>query len=195
MADGGVVECPLSNNPLEVGGETDSLGSVEAPRLWRTAALERTGAGLLLLATDGLSNAFEDDDQWYAFARSLGERIRDFGPISVASSLPGWLDHYLRMPAATISPRHPGSQTAVSRGSRPGSIPSGRGRPPPPDAGTCVPADLPEASRGSFFRSPGPCRWRSARSSRGDRSDPLSSKAARRARGGLPRRGTTEFAP
>ncbi len=102
IGDGGVllltqrgdVECPLPNNPLEVGGETDSLGSADAPRLWRTAALERTGAGLLLLATDGLINAFADDEQWYAFALSLRERIREFGWPSVASALPGWLDRY-----------------------------------------------------------------------------------------------------
>jgi len=94
VKESGQVECPLTNNPLEVGGETDSLGSVEAPRLWRTTAMERMGAGLLLLATDGLINAFADDEQWHAFARSLGRRVGDFGPISVASSLPGWLDHY-----------------------------------------------------------------------------------------------------
>ena len=94
LTEGGEVECPLPNNPLEVGGETDSLGSADAPRLWRTAALERTGAGLLLLATDGLINAFADDEQWHAFALSLRERIREFGWPSVASALPGWLDHY-----------------------------------------------------------------------------------------------------
>ena len=94
LTEGGEVECPLPNNPFEVGGETDSLGSADAPRLWRTAALERTGAALLLLATDGLINAFADDEQWRAFALSLRERIREFGWPSVASALPGWLDHY-----------------------------------------------------------------------------------------------------
>src|SRR5436190_3652056 len=67
VGEDGEVECPLSNNPLEVGGETDSLGSVESPRLWRMAALERSGTGLILLATDGLINAFADDEQWHAF--------------------------------------------------------------------------------------------------------------------------------
>ncbi len=93
VGDGGEVECPFSSNPLEVGGETDSLASAEAPLLWRTTAVERAGR-LLLLATDGLINAFADDDQWHAFARSLGDRIGEFGPASVASALPGWLDHY-----------------------------------------------------------------------------------------------------
>ncbi len=94
VTEGGEVECPLPNNPLEVGGETDSLGSVEAHRLWRTAVLERTGPVLLLIATDGLVNAFADDEQWHAFALSIQERIREFGWPSVASALPGWLDHY-----------------------------------------------------------------------------------------------------
>jgi serine/threonine protein phosphatase PrpC len=94
VKEGGEVECPLIDNPLEVGGENDSLGSTEAPRLWRTTTLERTKAGLLLLATDGLINAFEDDEQWHAFARSLAQRVAEFGLNSVASSLPSWLDHY-----------------------------------------------------------------------------------------------------
>ncbi|MGP0062788.1 MAG: PP2C family serine/threonine-protein phosphatase [Isosphaeraceae bacterium] len=94
VKEDGDVECPLFNNLQDVGGETDSLGSSESPRLWRTTAIERTGADLLLLATDGLINAFSDDEQWHAFARSLGDRIRDYDPSSVASALPGWLDHY-----------------------------------------------------------------------------------------------------
>ena len=94
VREGGEVECPLPGNPLEVGGETDSLGSAEAPRLWRTAALERTGGGLLLLATDGLINAFPDDEQWHAFGVSLQDRVREFGWPKVASALPAWLDHY-----------------------------------------------------------------------------------------------------
>ncbi len=93
VKDGGDVECPLGDKPLVVGGETESLSSAESPRLWRTTALEQTG-GLLLLATDGLRNAFADDDQWYAFARSLCHRIHEFGVLPVASALPSWLDHY-----------------------------------------------------------------------------------------------------
>jgi serine/threonine protein phosphatase PrpC len=127
VGDGDELECPLSNHPHEVGGETDSLGSVEAPRLWRTAALERTGAGLLLLATDGLINAYVDDEQWHAFALSLRDRIRDFGVLSVASALPGWLDHYsaeasgddLTLAVAVLKPsaveaREPGAPQAVA---------------------------------------------------------------------------------
>jgi hypothetical protein len=49
---------------------------------------------LLILATDGLINAFSDDHQWRAFALSLRDRIREFGWPAVASALPTWLDHY-----------------------------------------------------------------------------------------------------
>ena len=48
----------------------------------------------MLLATDGLINAFADDEQWHAFGVSLQDRVREFGWPSVASALPGWLDHY-----------------------------------------------------------------------------------------------------
>jgi serine/threonine protein phosphatase PrpC len=136
VGDGGEVECPLSHHPFEVGGETDSLGSVEAPRLWRTAALERTGAGLLLLATDGLINAFADDEQWHAFARSLVDRIRDFGLLPVASALPEWLDHYSEnasgdditlavvvLERPRIEAREPGAAQAVESGETPPSEP------------------------------------------------------------------------
>jgi serine/threonine protein phosphatase PrpC len=102
IGDGGIalvkgdgdVECLLANNPLEVGGTTDSLCSEEAPLRWRTTALERTGNRLLLLATDGLINAFPDEEQWRVFVHSLWQRISDFSPSNVASALPGWLDHY-----------------------------------------------------------------------------------------------------
>ena len=42
VGDGGEVECPFSSNPLEVGGETDSLASAEMPLL---SAHDRGGAG------------------------------------------------------------------------------------------------------------------------------------------------------
>ncbi len=117
VREGSEVECPLPNNPLEVGGETDSLGSSDAPRLWRTAAMERNGGDLLLLATDGLTNAFPDEDQWRAFALSLQVRIREFGWPDVASALPAWLDHYSEMATgdditlavAVLEPRRVGS--------------------------------------------------------------------------------------
>jgi len=94
VKDGGEVECLLFDTRPGLGGETDSLASAEAPHLFRTVALERRAAAHLLLATDGLINAFADDEQWHAFARSLGQRVAEFGLSSVAAALPSWLDHY-----------------------------------------------------------------------------------------------------
>jgi serine/threonine protein phosphatase PrpC len=83
---------PCANE--EVGIVTDSLCSARADHLWRTRWCDCSAGGLVLLATDGLVNAFADDDQLFAFARSLGERIHDFGPDKVALSLPDWLANY-----------------------------------------------------------------------------------------------------
>jgi serine/threonine protein phosphatase PrpC len=88
------VECLLPGVETDVGMVTNSLCSPEAHCLWRTATLERTDGGLLLLATDGLTNAFADQTQLHTFVRSLDERVRQYGQSKVAASLPGWLDHY-----------------------------------------------------------------------------------------------------
>lgn len=90
----GTVDFPLTCEAEDVGVVTDSLCSAESHRRWRTAALDSTKGGLVLLSTDGLVNAFSDENQVSAFARSVKDRIRDFGLLQVASSLPGWLDHY-----------------------------------------------------------------------------------------------------
>lgn len=79
-----------------VGTTTYSLSSRNAIPLWRTAVLPRGEGGLLLLATDGLSDSFggSDHPQFTTFVRSLGERIAEFGIGRVAQSLPGWLSAY-----------------------------------------------------------------------------------------------------
>jgi serine/threonine protein phosphatase PrpC len=73
---------------------TDSLCSRDAPRRWRTAVLDPAPGGTLVLATDGLVNAFAEEEQLHAFARGLRQRIRDYGREAVADSLAGWLDHF-----------------------------------------------------------------------------------------------------
>lgn len=90
----GEVESPPARDSDQVGVVTESLCSTESHRRWRTAVMDASDGGLLLLTTDGLVNAFSDDEQWLAFARSLKDRIREFGPSEVASALPQWLDHY-----------------------------------------------------------------------------------------------------
>jgi hypothetical protein len=88
------VDCPLACANEDVGIVTDSLCSAGADRLWRTAVRDCSAGGLLFLSTDGLVNAFVDEQQLFAFTRSFKERISEFGLLQVASSLPSWLDHY-----------------------------------------------------------------------------------------------------
>lgn len=91
---GGDVEHPLPADEAQVGGATDSIAGPEAGNRWRTACLEPRDGGLLLLATDGLATAFTDAGEFDRFARSLTDRLREFGREPVAAALPGWLDHY-----------------------------------------------------------------------------------------------------
>ncbi len=90
----GGIERPLSQDIELIGNYTYSLSSPHAEKLWKTATLGRmTGEGLLL-ATDGLSNAFIDDTQFHTFARTLLTRISEFGIKSVDSALGYWLEDY-----------------------------------------------------------------------------------------------------
>ncbi len=90
----GSVDAPLQKDPTLVGTATYSLSSQDAAKLWQTAVLERGDGGLLLMATDGLANTFADEAQFHIFARSLQDRIDQFGMLKVAASIPHWLDSY-----------------------------------------------------------------------------------------------------
>lgn len=106
---------PLTCENEDVGMVTDSLCSAEAHLRWRTAARDYSKGGLVLLSTDGLVNAFSDENQLNAFARSMKDRIQEFGLLNVASSLPGWLDHYSGLGSGdditlAVVMIHPGSE-------------------------------------------------------------------------------------
>jgi serine/threonine protein phosphatase PrpC len=92
------VEAPFHKDPGLVGTETHSLSTPEAHLLWQTAALERRDGALLVLATDGLTDAFEggpgEGREFHRFAESLLGRIGEFGIQPVAASIPAWLDGY-----------------------------------------------------------------------------------------------------
>jgi serine/threonine protein phosphatase PrpC len=89
----GSIESPIKKDPSLVGTATYSLCSPEATQLWQTAMFQRGTGGLLLLATDGLSDAFGgDEDQFHTFVRRLDERIKEHGMERVAASIPNWLD-------------------------------------------------------------------------------------------------------
>jgi serine/threonine protein phosphatase PrpC len=90
----GQIEEPF-NNPTEIiSNYTDSLCLESADKLWQTATLARIKGESLLLATDGLSNAFIEKSQFHTFANSLFARINEFGIKSVAAALPHWLNDY-----------------------------------------------------------------------------------------------------
>jgi serine/threonine protein phosphatase PrpC len=91
----GSIETPLPRDETLLGTVTFSLSSRDSPALWRTGRFPLGTGGLLLLATDGLSDSFENpDSEFRVFARSLSERVGSFGIERVGSALPGWLDTY-----------------------------------------------------------------------------------------------------
>ncbi|WP_069470530.1 PP2C family serine/threonine-protein phosphatase [Candidatus Marithrix sp. Canyon 246] len=81
------------NNEL-IANYTYSLSSPGADKLWEIVILTRNKGEALILATDGLSNAFIDEVQFHAFCSSTFRRIQEFGMKSVESVLPQWLDDY-----------------------------------------------------------------------------------------------------
>jgi serine/threonine protein phosphatase PrpC len=92
--DGGI-EAPVPKDETLLGTVTYSLSSRDTSGLWRTARFPLGTGGLLLLATDGLSDSFENpESEFQVFARSLSERVAGYGIERVGSALPGWLDGY-----------------------------------------------------------------------------------------------------
>jgi len=93
---GNRVEYPLPRDPAVAGNETYSLASPEAHLLWRTATLIRGEGGILLAATDGISDSFNgsESEEFSTFVRSLADRIRTYGTEAVANAMGGWLDRY-----------------------------------------------------------------------------------------------------
>ncbi|HUK92852.1 MAG TPA: PP2C family serine/threonine-protein phosphatase [Methanomicrobiales archaeon] len=91
----GSIEAPIPKDETLLGTVTYSLSSRDSPGLWRTARFPLGTGGLLLMATDGLSDSFENpESEFRVFARSLLERVTGFGIERVGSALPGWLDGY-----------------------------------------------------------------------------------------------------
>jgi serine/threonine protein phosphatase PrpC len=141
--DGGV-EAPLPRDEELLGTVTYSLSSREAPALWRTARFPVRQGGLLLMATDGLSDSFEDPEQGIrVFARSLSERVASFGIERIGAALPAWLDGYSRdgsgddmtLAIALLKPSR-GAEEAGEKAGGPGDeTPGTVGEEPAGDAG------------------------------------------------------------
>ena len=114
---GGEIEFPLPRDPVLTGNETWSLSSINAHLLWRTATIDRGNGGVLLCATDGISDSFAgaESEDFAVFVRSLADRIRTYGNEAVATAMGGWLDRFSAIASgddmtlvwACIRPREP----------------------------------------------------------------------------------------
>jgi serine/threonine protein phosphatase PrpC len=118
----GGIEAPLLSAATAIGPATNSLCSAGAPNLIQTAVLDRAEGGLLFLATDGLVNAFPDDEEMHKFALSLQDRFQEYGLTRVVKSLPGWLDRCssegsgddITLALTAIHPSPEGEPTAIT---------------------------------------------------------------------------------
>lgn len=90
----GSIDPPFPHDESLIGTQTYSLSSTDAHNLWQTTSRTRGDGGYLLLATDGLSDAFANTSEFHTFVRSLVDRVEQYGLDEVARALPGWLDHY-----------------------------------------------------------------------------------------------------
>jgi serine/threonine protein phosphatase PrpC len=95
----GTIESPIPGETSLIGGETRSLSSRDAHLLWRTATLERGEGGVLIAATDGISDSFDGSEgpEFMKFIQSIVARIRQYGVENVAEAMSGWLDRYSRL--------------------------------------------------------------------------------------------------
>lgn len=92
--DDGTVELPLSVEHLEVGNVTDSLCGAEAHLRWRTASIDIRDGRTLLLATDGVTNAFPNDGELSRCLSSIKTLAAKHGSLRINEWLPEWLDRY-----------------------------------------------------------------------------------------------------
>jgi|WetSurMetagenome_2_1015567.scaffolds.fasta_scaffold111851_2 serine/threonine protein phosphatase PrpC len=92
----GTIEFPIPCDTCLVGMATQSLSSRDAHLLWRTATLDRGTGGVLIAATDGVSDSFDGSEgiEFQKFIKSLVARVNEFGIESVAGSMDAWLDRY-----------------------------------------------------------------------------------------------------
>ncbi|MGG3007313.1 PP2C family serine/threonine-protein phosphatase [Geobacillus stearothermophilus] len=103
IGDGDILVIDGKNRPIPsldkgddlVGNATYSLCSPEANRFWNAARIPRPlGNKFLMMSTDGLSNCFEDDDNFYKFASSLAEYVDRHTFSSASDAFPSLLFTY-----------------------------------------------------------------------------------------------------
>lgn len=79
-----------------VGGTTDSLCSDNSVNLFRINVHDISKGGHLFIFTDGLENAFKDDQQSGIWAKDLTKLLKEYGEEKIAKELPGWLKKYAK---------------------------------------------------------------------------------------------------
>lgn len=83
---------PFKEHERLLGSDTYSLALPDCHQYWQTIGLERQAGSLVVLATDGLTDAVGGN--LADFATKLLESIQQHGLERVAASLPHWLDAY-----------------------------------------------------------------------------------------------------
>ena len=93
VSEHGEVTRPLPADPRSVGNATASLAHATAWQDARTRSLpaEAEGPVLVLAATDGYANSFEDDAGFLQVGSDLLTMIRANGIKEVSGQLDGWL--------------------------------------------------------------------------------------------------------
>jgi hypothetical protein len=88
---GEAIERVFPPNPASMGFETHSLSSEQAPSLWRVQVRPLVGGQRVILATDGLSDSFAGERDFFKFAGDLLDRCDQYPFGAVAAELPVWL--------------------------------------------------------------------------------------------------------
>ncbi|MEI9985143.1 MAG: PP2C family serine/threonine-protein phosphatase [Aliidongia sp.] len=91
----GSVLWPLPDSPDCFDNFTDSLCQDDAGDRFRVALIDDEVA-LLLLASDGYGNSYEDDETFEAIGPDYLALLNRVGPERVAAGLPGWLAEITR---------------------------------------------------------------------------------------------------
>lgn len=96
--DAGGVERPIADDPRLFANETTSLSGENAWRDFRVAfqSLADRPPALILLATDGYSNAFRTPEDFLRVGSDLLEMLRSEGVEYVREQLPSWLEQASR---------------------------------------------------------------------------------------------------
>jgi serine/threonine protein phosphatase PrpC len=87
----GNIEVPIPAVEELIANETYSMTSPDATRLWRIYKKSLNEDCFIIMSSDGLYNSFENDEEFYKFAKSLYKNIKKFGVAKTVGTLPEWV--------------------------------------------------------------------------------------------------------